>query len=125
MLVDKSISKEQLIKEIRANKDCARYINKLIGENHDGVHFNYDTVVHDSIKEYGKERVAFVLAAQIVEHGDWDGRYSKENKEWAKKVVADERTDYICMFAHPVLIDKVASKVRTATKVKQQGVEMD
>lgn len=29
------------------------------------------------------------------------------------------------MYAHPVLIDKVASEVRTATKVKQQGVEMD
>ena len=34
------------------------------------------------LSEFGSERVLFVHA-NTVQHKDWDGRFSRENKAWA------------------------------------------
>lgn len=117
----KADERDKYFASLNANKRCADTIDRLISENHDGQHFDYDKVVDSIIKEFGAERVAVILAIQIQEHGSWDGRYSNENKNWAKSVRLPEKRDLalyangvqcVHLTAHPILIDKVVSEVR-------------
>lgn len=63
---------------------------------------------------YGMERVACVLA-NTVQLQDWDGRYSRRNKEWAKTIPnfnSDSvRRDY-ALNTHPAVLDGFIDLVR-------------
>ena len=62
---------------------------------------------------YGKERVEIVLANTIT-HLSHDGRFSPNNKEWAKSLVpsADWQTrDYI-VTSHPAVLDGFTNQAR-------------
>lgn len=77
------------------DKDCAK---KIIGE-------------------YGFDRVNWVLANTVCE-GENDGRYSRENKAWAKKFsVPQDENFQNCNFAvhsHPGLVDIFTNLARKA-----------
>ena len=66
------------------------------------------------LQTYGMERVACVLA-NTVQLQDWDGRYSRRNKEWAKTVPnfnSDSvRRDY-ALNTHPAVLDGFIDLVR-------------
>ena len=98
-------------------------IIKSINDNHDGTRLGkgFETGL---IEKHGLERVAFLLA-NTLRLMPWDGRFSKENKEWAQSVsVPDDsgRSDYL-IEAHPVLLDAVTTRIRKMYKENKKDLE--
>ena len=66
------------------------------------------------IETYGMERVALVLA-NTVQLQDWDGRYSRRNKEWAKTIPNENPETVRCGYvlnSHPAVLDGFIDLVR-------------
>ena len=61
--------------------ECIEAIEAAIGDNFDGMHLDSD-VVKPVLEKYGEERMAFVLSSTIQQEL-WDGRFSRDNKDWA------------------------------------------
>lgn len=97
----------------KANENCKHGIDEAVRVNFDGMHLN-DGFEKKLIDEYGMERVAFVVATTINEH-EWDGRYSRTNKDWAKTIPMseseDERSNCI-LNVHPAVLDGFADRIR-------------
>ena len=96
----------------KENCDCARSIEKGIRDNYDGA--SLDTgFMSDILKEYGFNRVNFVLA-NTVKRGSEDGRYSQENKDWARQfyVPNDDVRWHFEVGSHPGLVDLCVNQVR-------------
>ncbi len=68
---------------LQANIDCKNAIENIISENYDGQRLGKD-LAKKVISDFGYDRVNYVLA-NTVKQKDWDGRISRENKEWAKE----------------------------------------
>ena len=92
--------------------ECKETIEKAIAENFDGYTLPRDTA-KAVIEQFGKERVEMVLANTIM-HNSQDGRFSVNNKEWAKSLVPyanwDTR-DYI-VTSHPAVLDGFTNQAR-------------
>ena len=107
------------------NIACRDAMEQAISENYDGRHLNTEAIVAQVAEKFGQERMQYVLAA-TVQAKDWDGRFSRENKAWAKSVpVADgtttwggnRNTEFTLNQAHPVLVDAVVSRMRKKPSV--------
>lgn len=68
-----------------ANIDCKYSIEAAIHEYHDGYRFNSQEAVPLVVRQFGYERVFYVLANSIREK-DWDKRISMGNKTWARTI---------------------------------------
>ncbi len=95
----------------RANIDCARAIERAIKENFDGMHLN-EYVHKGVIEKFGVDRVEHVLGA-TVRYKNWDGRFSRNNKSWAKSLPSvkdpdvtgvDRSWEYV-VESHPAVLD--------------------
>lgn len=93
------------------NCDCARAIERAIDEHYDGQCL--DPCAQEIIDRYGFDRVNFVLAA-TVRQGTHDGRYSEDNKKWARRfsVIDKENTWQYCVRNHPGLVNLFVSDAR-------------
>lgn len=102
------------VESFAENCTCARAIDEAIAEGYGDNRLNKDCA-KKILEEYGFDRVNWVLANTIRE-GEHDGRYSRENKEWAKKfcVPKDEqfRNYNFALRSHPGLADVFANLVR-------------
>ena len=79
----------------------------------DGMYLSHDAA-KGVIETYGMERVAMVLA-NTVQLQDWDGRYSRRNKEWAKTIPNENPETVRCGYAlnsHPAVLDGFIDLVR-------------
>lgn len=97
----------------RANYQCKEAIEGAIREHFDGMHLNGDAA-SGVIQAYGMERVMHVLA-NTVQFQDWDGRYSRRNKEWAKTIPNHNSDTVRCGYilnSHPVVINGMIDIVR-------------
>lgn len=99
----------------------------------DGLHLA-DGAVEPVLEEYGKERLAFVLAC-TVQNNLSDGRFSRENKAWAESIPVpenisrgtDANLDYV-VNSHPAVLDgyiriareKFAEQERTQEQEKAE-----
>ena len=65
------------------------------------------------VERFGIDRVNWVLA-NTIQQADYDGRYSRQNKEWAKSfyIPKDENNCYFCVKSHPCLVDGMADMAR-------------
>ena len=66
------------------------------------------------IETYGMERVSMVLS-NTIQLQDWDGRYSRRNKEWAKTIPNDNPETVRCGYvlnSHPAVLDGFIDLVR-------------
>ena len=70
---------EQYRASNNANLQCKESIEAAVREHFDGMYLSHDAA-KGVIETYGMERVAMVLA-NTVQLQDWDGRYSRRNKE--------------------------------------------
>ena len=61
---------------------CKKMIEDVIRSNFDGMHLN-KSAAKLVLDEFGAERTVRVLA-NTVQQKNWDGRFSSENKVWAK-----------------------------------------
>lgn len=75
----------------KASAACKEAIEKAISEHY------CDNVLHREAvaqvaEQFGHERILYVLAITIRQK-DWDGRFSADNKQWAKTVPVAENPD--------------------------------
>lgn len=98
------------------NVACARAIDDAIRKKFDGKHLESDCA-KGVIEQYGYYRVMWVLANTLKE-GESDGRFSRENKEWAKRfhVPKDKRRNEFCVQSHPAVLDGFINETREAWK---------
>ena len=78
---------EQYRASNNVNRQCKESIEAAVREHFDGMYLSHDAA-KGVIETYGMERVSMVLS-NTVQLQDWDGRYSRRNKEWAKTIPND------------------------------------
>ena len=95
------------------NLQCKESIEAAVREHFDGMYLSHDAA-KGVIETYGMERVSMVLS-NTVQLQDWDGRYSRRNKEWAKTIPNDNPETVRCGYAlnsHPAVLDGFIDLVR-------------
>ena len=109
---EKAMRKEQEKLEHGTHLECKEAIEKAIAENFGGTTLPRDTA-KGVIEQYGKERVEYVLANTIT-HLAHDGRFSVNNKEWAKGIVssAEWNTRDLIVTSHPAVLDGFTNQAR-------------
>lgn len=95
------------------NRRCAKEIENLIAEFHDGTYLASDSIIDGALKQFSEERVTLVLAS-TVQNKSWDGRFSPSNKDWAAGIdIPDNGKGHeIQSDAHPALLNGVISSYR-------------
>ena len=109
---EEAMRREQEKLEHSVRVECKNAIEQAIAEKFDGYTLPGDTA-EGVIRQYGKERVELVLANTIM-HLSHDGRFSPDNKEWAKSLMPDEdwqTRDYI-VTSHPAILDGFTNQAR-------------
>lgn len=104
---------EQYRASNNVNRQCKESIEAAVWEHFDGMYLSHDAA-KGVIETFGMERVALVLA-NTVQLQDWDGRYSRRNKEWAKTIPNDNPETVRCGYAlssHPAVLDGFIDLVR-------------
>lgn len=104
---------EAFWKSNRRNQECATAIDKAIAESRYDQHFYKLPAALDTVsREFGLERVAWVVAA-TVQHYDYDGRFSRANKDWALHFpIPQDRESHVVLNTHLTILDGFADKVR-------------
>ncbi len=104
---------EQWVESYEENRRCARAIQKAIEGNYKDNQLGDGSA--DIIKEFGFNRVNFVLA-NTIQCASKDHRFSDENRAWAQDFYIPNdswRKDY-CVESHRGLVDIFANQVRRA-----------
>lgn len=99
---------------------CKNAIEKAIAEKFDGYRLPKDTA-EAVIQEYGSERVSYVLANSVM-HKRQDGRFSPENKEWAKAIepyVMVKNEDMV-VDSHPAVLNGFINQIRRYTSREKE-----
>ena len=116
-------------KSNEANIACNELIAKALNDHFDGLHLDAAAVMEELLKEYRVERIQYVLA-NTIQHKDWDGRFSRENKTWAKSIEVVPLpdpwgTDRTCYFvvdkAHSCLVDGLVTYFRKEIIGRESG----
>ena len=109
---EKTMRREQEKLERGLRVECKEAIEKVIAERFDGYTLPRDTA-QGVISQYGKERVEYVLANTITQLSH-DGRFSVNNKEWAKALVpyADWQNRDLVVTSHPAVLDGFTNQAR-------------
>ena len=108
----KAMQKAQEKMERDTKVSCKEAIEKAIAEKFDGYRLPKETA-EDVIREYGSERVAYVLANTVM-HLSHDGRFSLDNKEWAEEIepyAMIENRDLI-VSSHPAVLNGFINQTR-------------
>lgn len=69
----------------QANIACKERIEEAIAANYGNNRLNSRAVMETLSIEFSMERIQYVLA-NTVQMKDWDGRFGRDNKAWAKTV---------------------------------------
>ena len=104
---------EQYRASNNVNRQCKESIEAAVREHFDGMYLSHDAA-KGVIETYGMERVSMVLS-NTVQLQDWDGRYSRRNKEWAKTIPNENPETVRCGYvlnSHPAVLDGFIDLVR-------------
>ena len=109
-----------------SNAACKEAIEKAISEHY------CDNVLHREAvaqvaEQFGHERILYVLAITIRQK-DWDGRFSADNKQWAKTVPVSENPDawgtdrncYLAVNSHSGLVDLFTKLAREDARAHER-----
>lgn len=124
------MEKELDMNDLPNNVACKIAIEEGIKENYDGVHLGKD-FEEDIIREHGLDRVLYVLANTVSERKS-DGRFSPENKKWAKNYQIPKDTLNRCFVvdSHAEVVNGFINRIRKMesqqfkvyfTKIKETG----
>ena len=108
----KELEKAQAKMERDTKVACKDAIDRAIAEKFDGYRLPKGTA-EGIIKEYGMERVSYVLANTVM-HRRQEERISPENKEWAKSIepyAMYENSD-IVVASHPAVLNGFINQTR-------------
>lgn len=106
------------------NVACRDAIDKAIFDHYRDNRLNV-AAAQDVVKQFGYERTLYILALTI-QHKDQDGRFSRENKEWAKTYPMRHDPGslsgyrYIVDRSHPGLVDLFLTQVRCEYAKEQE-----
>lgn len=97
------------------NVECRDAIEEAIHRDFDGTHLSRGCA-ESVIEQYGYRRTAFVLAntLQELEH---DGRLSRRNKAWGRKIYVSrdpEHNSHFAVNSHPAVLDGFIDEFRAA-----------
>ena len=108
----KELEKAQAQMERDTKVSCKDAIDRAIAENFDGYRLPKGTA-EGVIKEYGIERVSYVLANTVM-HRRQEDRISPENKEWAKSIepYAMYESRDIVASSHPAVLNGFINQAR-------------
>ncbi|MBD5532852.1 MAG: DUF3849 domain-containing protein [Lachnospiraceae bacterium] len=108
----KELEKTQAKMERDTKVSCKDAIDRAIAENFDGYRLPRETA-EGVIKEYGIERVSYVLANTVM-HRRQEDRLSLENKEWAKSITpyAMLESQDIVAASHPAVLNGFINQAR-------------
>ena len=99
--------------EYQENVECKLAIEQAIACYYDGSRLD-SAAAREVVEKFGAERVLYVLAGTLQQN-EWDGRFSQDNKAWAKTAKADplfaHRRDFSVQ-SHPGLVDVFLTQVR-------------
>ena len=112
---------EQYRASNNANLRCKEAIEAAVREHFDGMYLSHDAA-KGVIQTYGLDRVMLVLA-NTVQLQDWDGRYSRRNKEWAKTIPnfnSDTVRHGYAVNSHPAVLDGFIDLVREEQRNRGQ-----
>ena len=115
---------EQYHRSRALSEACREEMDKAISENFDGMHLK-EGFERELIERYGRERVEYLLATTVKENA-WDGRYSRENREWADSIpVSESESERLacCLHSHPAVIDGLIRRIRLNEHEKQPKKE--
>ena len=111
----------------RLNSECKQAIYEAIADNYDGMHLG-DGAVNQVVKQYGMERVGYILA-NTLRYKNYDDRFSHSNKEWAEQVGTPENNARIIKFradwvvtSHSAVLDGFVTMYREKLE-KQKELE--
>lgn len=106
------------------NQRCRDFIDEMVRENYDGMHIKGE-IPQKTVAEFGFDRTRWVLANHI-QHYDYDGRISPQNKAWASDIyiqrpeewelkkdpyIRDHNTSFL-LNSHNTLVDYLADQVQ-------------
>ena len=96
----------------QANILCRIAIENEIRQHFDGMHLE-DGCAGRVLDEFGEARVKYVLSATLQDR-DYDGRFSRANKAWAKQTdVTPGANNYEFMVSsHPAVLDGFVDQFR-------------
>ena len=108
------------------NIDCKKAIEEAIALNFDGLHLKEDAA-RQVLEQFGEERMTFVMANTLRELS-YDGRFSRQNKDWAEHIEIPENInqgknlnqDYV-IESHPALLDGFIDMARA--EIRMQKIE--
>ncbi|MDR0884526.1 MAG: DUF3849 domain-containing protein [Oscillospiraceae bacterium] len=98
------------------NVRCRDFMDEQVRQNFDGIHLESQAIADSTVAEFGFDRTMWVLARH-VQHYDYDGRFSNQNKVWAQSIQfspvhdADRDADFL-LNSHPTLVDALTKQVR-------------
>ena len=117
---ERAMRREQEKLEHGVRMECKEAIEKAIADNFDGYTLPRDTA-KSVIEQYGKDRVEYVLANTIT-HLSYDGRFSVNNKEWAKGIVpdADWKTRDLIVISHPAVLEGFTNQARRYQELEKE-----
>ena len=115
---------------MRENRACKEAIEEAISKNFDGWQLAKG-IAQPIVERFGTERVMLVLA-NTVQVKDWDGRFSRSNREWASRfdIPGDPQKggDHRFVFvvsSHPAILDGFIDIARQAEREAQRLSVMD
>lgn len=122
--MQKAVIAKDTLTSVYTNMACKDDIEKGIRENFDGLHLEsgFEEAI---ISKYGEMRVMYVLANTVVEK-DYDGRFSADNKAWAKSFSMEQPQDerrFFVVNSHPAVVDGFITMLRRKEKLKQEEQE--
>lgn len=110
----------------KENCSCSKAIDKAIANNYKDNRLDTKSALESVMQEYPLERIAHVTATRVVA-SDWDGRFYKKTKDWAKnecsglsEMFMKKALDYY-LNEHPGLVNLFADRVIE----KQLEIEKD
>ena len=116
---------EQAVQEERLNISCKEAIEEAIDGNYRGNSLDAKAAAQEVLDQFGPERVQTVLAA-TVQDKDWDARFSRENKAWARTVPmplavdgANRRSRWL-VDSHPGLVNLFVDQVRDLAREREK-----
>nr|WP_330414680.1 DUF3849 domain-containing protein [Roseburia sp. AM23-20] len=117
---ERAMRREQEKLEHGVRMECKKAIERAIADNFDGYTLPRETA-KSVIEQYGKDRVEYVLANTIT-HLSYDGRFSVNNKEWAKGIVpdADWETRDLIVTSHPAVLDGFTNQARRYQELEKE-----
>lgn len=103
----------------QANILCRIAIENEIRQHFDGMHLDKGCAGR-VLDQFGEARVKYVLSATLQEL-DYDGRFSRSNKEWGRQteIIPSTRNYEFAVQSHPAVLDGFISDFRAECQQRQ------